>query len=96
MIEHLVWFKLKENVKDEDTQAMLTALRALPNQIEGIEHLACGLDFSTRSRGFQVGLSVRFATREDLEIYATHPIHLEFIAAYKPLWEDVMALDFEA
>jgi Stress responsive A/B Barrel Domain len=95
MVEHLVWFKLKDDVTDEQKQAMVAGLRALRGQIEGIEHLACGEDFSGRSKGYQIGLIVRLTSRAALEAYGPHPLHQAFIQRFKPLWEDVMALDFE-
>jgi hypothetical protein len=96
MIEHLVWFKLKDGVTDEQKNAMLQTLRALKNQIDGIEHLACGEDFSGRSKGFQIGLIVRFSSREALELYGPHPAHKAFGDNFRELWDEVMALDFEA
>ncbi len=95
MIEHLVWFKLKESVTEEQKQQMLDALRALRGQIEGIEHLACGVDFSGRSKGYEIGLAVRFSSRAALEEYGPHPAHKAFGEGFSPLWDDVMALDFE-
>jgi hypothetical protein len=96
MIWHTVWFKLKADVSEEQKQEMIDALDDLPSQIEEISSLACGEDFCGRSQGYQVGLVVSFARREDLEAYSPHPIHQNFVARYKPLWESVMALDFEA
>lgn len=95
MVEHLVWFKLKEGVTEEQKQAMMQALRALPATIEGIEHLACGEDFSGRSEGYGIGLVVRFVSREALESYGPHPDHAAFGQSFKALWDDVKALDFE-
>lgn len=94
-VEHLVWFKMKDDVSQDEKDAMFAALRALPQTIEGIEHLAVGEDFSARSRGFGVGLVVRFSSRQSLKVYEPHPDHLAFIAAFKHLWDDVQALDFE-
>ena len=96
MVEHLVWFKLKEGVTGAEKQAMMAALRALRGPIEGIEHIACGEDFGGRSKGFKIGLVVRFASRQALDIYQPHPVHQAFIEAHKSKWTDVMALDFEA
>ena len=96
MIWHTVWFKLKEDVSDEQKQEMIDALDELPSQIEEISSLACGEDFCGRSKGFQIGLVVSFTDRADLEAYSPHPFHQNFLARFKPLWEDVMALDFEA
>jgi hypothetical protein len=95
MVEHLVWFKLKEGVAQDDKAAMMNALRELRAAIPGIEHLACGEDFSGRSRGFHIGLVVRFSSREALEAYGPHPAHAAFGAQFRPFWDDVMALDFE-
>ena len=96
MVEHLVWFKLKDGVSDARKAAMLQTLRDLETQIEGIEHLACGEDFSGRSNGFQIGLVVRFSSREALEKYGPHPAHAAFGDEFRDLWDGVMALDFEA
>jgi hypothetical protein len=95
MVEHLVWFKLKDEVTDEQKTAMLNGLRGLQGQIEGIEHLACGEDFSGRSNGYQIGLVVRFSSRQALDEYQPHPIHKAFVEEFRPLWDDVKALDFE-
>ena len=95
MVEHLVFFKLKEGVSEDDKSAMLTALRALPEAIPEIRYLACGTDFSGRAQGFQVGLIVRFDDRAGLEAYGPHPQHKAFGEKFRHLWDDVMALDFE-
>lgn len=95
MVEHLVWFKLKDGTPQSEQQAMLDGLRELPRHIEGIEHLACGEDFSGRSNGFQIGLVVRFTSRAALETYGPHPAHQAFVERFRPLWAEVQALDFE-
>ena len=95
MIEHLVWFKLKDGTSEEDKAAMLQTLRDLKTQIPGIEHLACGEDFCGRSNGYQIGLVVRFSSRQALEEYGPHPAHKAFGDRFRPLWDGVQALDFE-
>jgi hypothetical protein len=95
MVEHLVWFKLKDGVTEEQKQALLNGLRNLQGQIDGIEHLACGEDFSGRSNGYQLGLVVRFSSRQALDDYQPHPAHQAFVNEFRPLWDSVLALDFE-
>ncbi len=95
MVEHLVFFKLKEGVSSEDKYALLGGLRALPSQISEIKYLACGEDFSGRSKGYELGLVVRFENRDGLNVYQPHPAHLDFVNSFRHLWTDVMALDFE-
>ena len=95
MVEHLVWFKMAEGTGQPEREQLCSGLRALKEQIPEIQYLACGDDFSGRSRGFEVGLVVRFRDRQGLEIYQPHPHHKAFIEAHKHLWSEVQALDFE-
>jgi len=95
MIEHTVWFKMAEGTGSQERAQLMAGLRALKSQISEIEHLACGEDFGGRSRGFEVGLVVRFQDRAGLEVYGPHPQHKAFIEGHKHLWSEVQALDFE-
>lgn len=96
MVEHLVFFKLKDGITNEEKQELMQALLSMKSQIPEIQDMACGEDFSGRSRGFGIGLVVRFENRAGLDIYQPHPVHQAFIEAHKSKWTDVMALDFEA
>lgn len=95
MIEHQVWFKLRDGWTKEDAATLKDALLALRQKIEGIDYAAAGLDISGRSRGFEFGYIARFTTREAYEAYGPHPAHTEFVNQYKHLWQDVQALDYE-
>ena len=95
MIYHLVWFKLKEEISREEIAQLQANVQEMAPQIPQAIEVACGEDFSGRSRGFEFGLMAKFASREDGQIYDKHPAHQAFIAKSKHLWTDVMALDFE-
>lgn len=95
MVHHLVWFKLKNDITSDEKAQLRAGLEGMISQIPQIIELKCGEDFSGRSRGFEWGLYVRFASREDGQIYDKHPEHQAFIARCKHLWTDVQALDFE-
>ncbi|HEX9997776.1 MAG TPA: Dabb family protein [Abditibacterium sp.] len=96
MIHHLVWFKLKDSISAEEKALLKANLLEMVPLIPQIVSMACGEDFSGRSRGFEWGLAVQFKTREDGQIYDKHLAHQEFIAKSKHLWTEVQALDFEA
>ena len=96
MVEHLVFFKLKDGITEDEKRELMHALMAMRTQIPEIQYMACGEDFSGRSRGFGIGLVVRFENRAGLDVYQPHPVHQAFIEAHKSKWMDVMALDFEA
>ena len=92
----MVWFKLRDDIAATDKEFLRAQMNALPSQIPQIVDLACGEDFSGRSRGFGWGLYVSFKTREDGQIYDSHADHQAFIGRCKHLWSEVQALDFEA
>jgi hypothetical protein len=96
MIHHLVWFKLRDDIAPEDKEFLKLQLLGMVEEIPQIVEMACGEDFSGRSRGFEWGLLVKFQTREDGQIYDKHPVHQAFIARCKHLWSEVQALDFES
>lgn len=95
MVEHMVWFKLKDDVTEEQKDAMIAGARNMAGKIDGVLELSSGRDFSGRSKGFEIGLYVRLVSKEALANYAPHPAHQAFVQEFKPLWEEVMALDFE-
>lgn len=96
MIEHVVLFKLKADVTAEAKTAAVAALKGLKDQIEGIVDLTCGLNFSERSQGHEIGLVVRFRDRVALEVYIPHPAHRGVVDRYlQPIRESVIVVDFE-
>jgi len=95
MVWHTVWFKFNEGVTDTQKQEMLDGLNDLPDGIDAIQTLACGEDFAGRAPGYEIGLVVTFSDRHGLEEYGPHPYHQNFVAKFKPLWDSVLALDFE-
>ncbi len=46
-------------------------------------------------QSFQVGLNLRFETKQAQDAYQAHPLHLEFVVNCKPLWTKVVVYDFE-
>jgi hypothetical protein len=96
MIEHVVLFKLKAEATAEAKGAAIEALKGLRHQIEGIEDLSCGLNFSERSQGFEIGLVVRFRDRAALDAYIPHPAHRGVVEQYlHPIRESVIVVDYE-
>jgi hypothetical protein len=96
MVEHVVLFKLKATATAEAKQAAIEALRGLRDQIEGIVDLSCGLNFSERSQGHEIGLVVRFRDRATLDVYIPHPAHRGVVDRYlHPIRESVIVVDYE-
>ena len=73
MVKHIVVYTLKEDVnKDEAIKVIDGALTPLVGQIPGLLHLEVKLAFN----GMDYALYSEFETRESLESYAVHPLHL--------------------
>jgi hypothetical protein len=95
MVEHVVLFKLKADATAEAKQAAVAALKGLRDQVEGIVDLSCGLNFSERSQGFEIGLVVRFRDRAALDAYMPHPAHRGVVDQYlHPIRESVIVVDY--
>lgn len=94
-VHHMVWITFHENISDVRRQEHLDDLQGLANQIDVIEALHLGENFTDRAGGATHGLIVVLPDREALATYANHPAHL---AVAGPLKEDakLLAMDIEA
>ncbi len=73
MVKHIVMYTFKEGVnKEEAIKVIDGALTPLVGQIPGLLHLEVKLAFN----GMDYALYSEFETRESLENYAVHPLHL--------------------
>lgn len=94
---HIVCFKFKPETPTSVHQRMAADAEGLTSSINTIPFTLFFRQSFTeeRTKGFTHVLHSQFSSREDLETYAKHPLHLEFVAKYKPHFEDVMAFDIE-
>ncbi|MBX9656427.1 Dabb family protein [bacterium] len=97
MFAHMVYFTL-----NEPTQANKDALVAACNKYltghEGTVFYAAGTraedaDREVNDKGFDVALQMVFDSRAAQDKYQTHPRHLQFIEAAKPLYKSVRVFD---
>ncbi|MBR3978105.1 MAG: Dabb family protein [Oscillospiraceae bacterium] len=73
MVKHIVLYNFKEGVnKEEAIQIIRDALVPLVGQIPGLRHLEVNLTF----QGMDYALYSEFDSREAMENYAVHPLHL--------------------
>ena len=74
MVKHIVLYTLKEGIEKESAiKTIASLLEPLVGKIPGLLHLEvrqafCGMDYALYSE---------FESREALEAYAQHPLHLE-------------------
>ncbi len=96
MLTHIVCWKYKEEITDDQRRDHVAKLRSLPNVIDNTESFEAGADILHLERSFDTGLVAKFADREALDAYTDHPEHQKVIALGKQLAERAISVDFES
>ena len=74
MVKHIVLYNFKEGVNKDDAIVIIrNALVPLVGKIPGLNHLEVNLTF----QGMDYALYSEFDSKEAMENYAVHPLHLE-------------------
>jgi hypothetical protein len=94
MLTHIVCWKYKPEIKEEQRADHITRLRALPGVIPDIESFEVGADILHLDRSFDTGLVAVFSGREALDAYTVHPDHQEVAAFGKQIAERAVSVDF--
>lgn len=98
MVKHIVMWKLKEEAhgNDKGTNARLIKekLEALNGKIDCLLKLEVGLDFMGGGN-YDVVLYSEFANREDISVYANHPLHQAVLPFIKEANCSRVAVDYE-
>lgn len=95
-LRHLVFFKFKDSVTQDDIVTVEKAFSELPSKIEQIKGFEWGINNSPENlnKGFTHGFLLTFKSEEDREIYLPHPDHKLFVQLLEPLIEDVLVFDY--
>ena len=92
MVKHIVLYTLKDGVeKKEAVDLIESVLVPLVGKIPGLKHMEIKLAFN----GMDYALYSEFDSREDLEAYAVHPLHLEAKSHFHHLLATRVAADYE-
>ncbi|MDR0938368.1 MAG: Dabb family protein [Mediterranea sp.] len=79
MVKHIVIFKLKDSLPDEEKRAIglrfKAAIEALPATISVIRKVEVGLNMNP-GETWHVALYSEFDTLDDVAFYASHPDHV--------------------
>ena len=97
-MDHIVFFKWKENASQSAIDAAVAGIYELRNKIPNVVSISCGESFTdARAKGFTHGVVVRLRSKADLPVYAKHEAHLKLIKEHiKPILDGVCALDWAA
>lgn len=94
MIRHIVFFKLQDS-SEANKQLVKDRIMSMQGKMDFVKHLEVGINFSTEERAFDLALISDFETKEDLNTYATHPIHVEVVNFIKSLNTVSKVVDYE-
>ncbi len=83
MLVHIVMFQFKEENKQENLEKVKAMLEALPSKINTLHSMEVGIDISRSERSFDLVLVSQFEEQAALDVYATHPAHLEVVSVIK-------------
>ena len=92
MVKHIVVYKLKEDVnKDEAVAVIASCLEPLVGKIPGLLHMEIRRCFN----GMDYALYSEFESKQALEDYAKHPLHLEAKEHFWNFLDSRVAADYE-
>ncbi|CAH8385895.1 unnamed protein product [Eruca vesicaria subsp. sativa] len=96
IIEHIVLFKVKDNVDSTKIDTMVNDLNSLTT-IDQVLYISAAPIHSLKSTSaFTHVLHSRYRSKEDLSAYVAHPDHLRVVEQTMPIWEDIMSVDWIA
>lgn len=96
MVDHLVFFAVKEEASQEEVDDLITSIRGLRDDVPSTIDLSVGEDFSGRSGGYTHGLLARFTDRAGLQEYMEHPAHLDVVEKLDATTTGRIVVDYES
>ncbi|WP_179228913.1 Dabb family protein [Parenemella sanctibonifatiensis] len=94
-IQHIVLIDLAGDVTADDSTYLTEAVGSWGERIGLATEARIGADTSGRAGEWDFLLYTVFPTQADLEAYAIHPVHLEFVAWLDQRGSKRMAFDYE-
>ena len=79
MVDHLVFFAVREDASRAEVEDLVSSIRALRDDVPSTIDLSVGEDFSGRSGGYTHAIFARFGDRTGLREYMEHPAHLAVV-----------------
>ena len=96
MITHIVCWKYRTDITEEERADHLAKLRALPDHVPDIESFIAGSDILHLERSFDTGLVAVFRDRAALDAYTDHPEHQKVAALGKAVAERAVSVDIRS
>jgi len=95
MVDHLVFFAVREDTSEEDLEDLVSSIRALRDEVPSTVDLSVGEDFSGRSGGYTHALLARFEDTAGLKEYMEHRAHLAVVEKLDATTTGRIVVDYE-
>ena len=95
MVDHLVFFAVKEAATPEEVEDLLSSIWALKEAVPATVDLSVGEDFSGRSGEYTHALFTRFEDAAGLQEYMQHPAHLAVVGKLGNVTTGRIVVDYE-
>ena len=96
MVDHLVFFAVREDASKGEVDDLLSSIRGLRDDVPSTIDLSEGEDFSGRSGGYTHALFARFTDRAGLREYMEHPAHLAVVEKLDATTTGRIVVDYES
>ena len=94
MLKHVVFFKFKQGIGEEEIVDLEKSLAELPPVIPEILSYEFGRDVVRSKRSYDLALVSTFKDLDFLQRYQKHPDHQIVLKKVNELCESVLAVDF--
>ncbi len=95
VVDHLVFFAVREGASPEEVEDLLSSIRALRDEVPSTVDLSVGENFSGRSGGYTHALFARFEDAAGLREYMEHPAHLAVVEKLDATTTGRIVVDYE-
>jgi hypothetical protein len=95
MVDHLVFFAVREGASSEEVEDLVSSMRALKDDVPSTIDLSVGEDFSGRSGEYTHALFARFEDAAGLQKYMEHPAHLTVVEKLDATTTGRIVADYE-
>jgi hypothetical protein len=96
MVDHLVFFAVREEASKEEVDDLLSSIRGLRDDVPSTIDLSVGEDFSGRSGEYTHALFARFTDSAGLREYMQHPAHLAVVEKLDATTTGRIVVDYES
>jgi hypothetical protein len=95
MFLHVVFFKFKPEVPEEEMAGIMKEVADLKGKIPVLKEFLVGKNVSKAGQGYHYAQVSVLKRKEDLPIYEQHPEHQKVVQRILPALESIIAMDFE-